>query len=423
MTKDPILIKNVLVVDPQSRFNKQRIDLKITDGRIQINQPAGNSKEIDGTQLAVSPGLFDFQASCGEPGHEEKETIATLARAALNGGVTGLQLMPTLSPVTDNRGSVEYLKSLAAKTSVAMVPAGALSVNLEGKDMAELADMFAGGCRGFTDDKKAIKNPVLLHLALQYAKISGGLIMTHAEESAMSLGGKMHEGLMSVQLGMKGAPSVSEEIGVMRNLALAEYHQAPIHILGVSSEKSVELIREAKEKGIAVTCSVYAHHLYFRDQDLAGFDSNLKVWPPLRSIEDRKALIEAVRTGVIDVISSDHRPETIENKAVEFGFAANGISGIETLFGSSRFALARTEDLEVLIQKMAITPRELLGLPVPTIDNESVADLFFYNPDEEFTFSKEQIHSKSKNSPFPGNRLKGRIYGVSTSSGCEFSNI
>ena len=423
MTKDPVLIKNVLVIDPKSRFNKQRIDLKITAGRILINQAADKSEEIDGSHLAVSPGLFDFQVSCGEPGQEEKETIATLAQAALNGGVTGLQLMPTLLPVIDNRGSVEYLKSLAEKTAVNMVPAGALSVNLEGKDMAELADMFAGGCRGFTDDKKAVKNPVLLHLALQYTKVSGGLIMTHAEESAMSLGGKINEGLMSVQLGMKGAPSVSEEIGVMRNLALAEYHAVPIHILGVSSKRTVELIREAKEKGIAVTCSVYAHHLYFSDQDLAGFDSNLKVWPPLRSAEDRTALIEAVRMGVIDVISSDHRPETIENKAVEFGFAANGISGIETFFGASRFALARTEDLEVLIQKMAITPRELLGLSVPKIDNESIADLFFYNPNEEFTFSKEQILSKSKNSPFLGNSLKGRIYGVSTSSGCRFSNI
>ena len=253
MTNNPVLIKNVLVIDPQSRFNKQRIDLAIVSGKILINQAVSDAQIVDGSQIAVSPGLFDFQATCGEPGHEEKETIQSLANAALNGGVTGLQLMPNLFPVTDNRGAVEYIKSLASKTPVSVVPAGALSVNLDGKDMAELADMFAGGAKGFTDDKKPIKNPVLLHLALQYSKISGGLILTHAEENAMNLGGKMNEGLMSVQLGMKGAPSVSEEIGVMRNLALAEYHQAPIHILGVSSKKSVQLIREAKEKGIQVT--------------------------------------------------------------------------------------------------------------------------------------------------------------------------
>lgn len=422
MTNTPVLIKNVLVIDPQSRYNKQRIDLAIVSGKILINQAVEDAQILDGSKLAVSPGLFDFQVNCGEPGHEEKETIQTLANAALNGGVTGLQLMPNLFPVTDNRGAVEYIKSLASKTPVSIIPAGALSVNLEGKDMSELAEMFAGGAKGFTDDKKPIKNPVLLHLALQYAKISGGLILTHAEESAMSLGGKMNEGLMSVQLGMKGAPSVSEEIGVMRNLALAEYHQVPIHILGVSSKRTIELIREAKNKGIQVTCSVYAHHLYFNDAALEGFDSNLKVWPPLRSPEDQEALIEAVRSGVVDVISSDHRPETIENKAVEFGFAANGISGIETLFSASRKALNKEEDLEILITRAAIQPRKLLGLQVPVVENGSVADLFFYNPEEEFTFTKDQMQSKSKNNPFSGKMLKGKIYGVSTSSGCRITN-
>ena len=422
MTNNPVLIKNVLVIDPQSRFNNQRIDLAIVSGKILINQAVSDAQIVDGSQLAVSPGLFDFQATCGEPGHEEKETIQSLANAALNGGVTGLQLMPNLFPVTDNRGAVEYIKSLASKTSVSVIPAGALSVNLDGKDMAELADMFAGGAKGFTDDKKPIKNPVLLHLALQYAKISGGLILTHAEESAMSLGGKMNEGLMSVQLGMKGAPSVSEEIGVMRNLALAEYHQVPIHILGVSSKRSVELIREAKKKGIQVTCSVYAHHLYFNDGDLSGFDSNLKVWPPLRSQEDQEALINAVRTGIIDVISSDHRPETIENKAVEFGFASNGISGIETFFCASRSALNKNEDLEILIDRASIAPRRLLGIQVPVIEEGASAELFIYNPDEEFTFTKNQMLSKSKNNPFSGKVLKGRIYGVSTSSGCRITD-
>jgi dihydroorotase len=208
----------------------------------------------------------------------------------------------------------------------------------------------------------------------------------------------------------------------MRNLALAEYHQVPIHILGVSSKRSVELIREAKKKGIQVTCSVYAHHLYFSDADLEGFDSNLKVWPPLRSPEDRQALIEAVRSGVVDVISSDHRPETIEYKAVEFGFAANGISGIETFFCASRAALNNEEDLETLIDRAAIKPRKLLGIQVPIVEDQAVAELFFYNADEEFTFTKDQMQSKSKNNPFSGKVLKGKIYGVSTSSGCRITD-
>jgi dihydroorotase len=421
MTHKNVLIKNILVIDPRSSINRQRINLGIVEGKISINIPTAAEIEIDGSNLAVSPGLFDFQVSGGEPGHEEKETVSTLATAALNGGVTGLQLMPNLLPATDNRGSVEYLRSLASRTPVTMIPAGALSVNLEGKDMAEMADMFSGGARAFTDDKKSIKNPVLLHLALQYAKISGGLILTHAEESAMRLGGKINEGLMSVQLGMIGAPSISEEIGLMRNLALAEYHQAEIHILGISSKKSVSLIREAKANGIKVTCSVYAHQLYFSDEALAGFDSNLKVWPPLRSELDRQALILGVQDGTIDVISSDHRPETIENKAVEFGFASDGISGIETLFSAARTAMFDNTELETLIQCMAISPRELLGVQVPVVEHQQTADLFFYNPDEEFTFTKEQLRSKSKNNPFIGKTLRGKIYGVSTNSGCTIS--
>lgn len=418
MTNKNVLIKNILVIDPRSSLNRQRVDLGIVEGKISINVPFKAETEIDGTNLAVSPGLFDFQVSGGEPGHEEKETISTLASAALNGGVTGLQLMPNLVPATDNRGTVEYLKSLAARTSVTMIPAGALSVNLEGKDMAELADMYAGGARAFTDDKKSIKNPVLLHLALQYGKISGGLILTHAEESAMRLGGKINEGLMSVQLGMIGSPSISEEIGLMRNLTLAEYHKAEIHILGVSSKRSVALIREAKAKGVKVTCSVYAHQLFFSDEALSGFDTNLKVWPPLRSEKDRLELISGVLDGTIDVISSDHRPETIENKAVEFGFATDGISGIETLFSAARTILCNNNDLETLIHRMAIAPRELLGIQVPVIENHQTAELFFYNPDEEFTFTKEQLRSKSKNSPLVGKTLKGKIYGTSTNSGC-----
>lgn len=209
----------------------------------------------------------------------------------------------------------------------------------------------------------------------------------------------------------------------MRNLTLAEYHQAEIHILGVSSERSVSLIREAKAKGINVTCSVYAHQLYFNDEALEGFDSNLKVWPPLRSEKDRLALIAGVQDGTIDVISSDHRPETIENKAVEFGFASDGISGIETLFSAARTALPKESDLEILINRMAILPRDLLGVQVPVIEHQETAELFFYNPDEEFTFTKDQLRSKSKNSPFIGKALKGKIYGVSTSSGCAISDI
>lgn len=419
MKNEPVIFENIRIVDPEGPNDGQRISLLIDRGIISLSpkETPETVKRIQAQGWSVSPGIFDFQSTCGEPGFEEKETIATLAEAALAGGVTALQLMPSLEPVTDHRGAVEYLQQLSGRTAVQIIPAGALSVNLEGKDMAELANMYQGGARAFTDDKHAVKNPVLLHLALQYSRVSGGLIMTHAEETAMSLGGKMHEGLMSVQLGMKGAPALAEEIGLRRNLALAEYHNAPIHISGVSSKASVEILKEARAKGIRVSASVYAHQLFFCDDDLAGFDSNLKVWPPLRGASDRAALVEGVRQGIIEVICSDHRPETIETKAVEFGFASNGISGIETLFGAARKALPTQEDLPLLIQALCIAPRKLLGLSVPHVESGKRAELFFYTDQEEFTFDLKTMRSKSKNTPFSGKTLMGVVKGVATPSG------
>ncbi len=413
------IFRNLKVVDPHSPFHQKTIDLLIKDGKI---EKAGNgitdenAVENDFSGYSVSPGIFDMQVSSGEPGYEEKESVSSLNDAALSGGITDVLLMPGLSPVTENRGQVEYLRKLYDGTTVAAHIAGALSMGMEGKELAGMIDMRSGGAVAFTDDKSPVSNPVLLHLALQYSKTSGGLVMVHCEDAKMSLAGKVNEGEMSVMLGMKGAPSISEELGVMRNIALAEYHDARIHLSGISTKGSVNLIREAKAKGLKISCSVYAHQLYFNETELAGFDSFFKVWPPLRKKSDQEALIEGIADRTIDVICSDHRPENQEHKQVEFEYAAFGMSGLETLFSATLKACDGKVATEKLIETLCYAPRNLLGLETPTILEGNAASFFIYNPEEEYTFTDEMIRSKSANNPFPGRQLQGRIAGTFTAA-------
>lgn len=418
MKSQDLFLRNVRVLDPESPRNGDQVHLLISNGKIQkigeVN-PTENALVIEEPNMFVAPGLFDMQVTCGEPGHEEKETFESLSQAALSGGITDVLVMPANVPATDNRGQVEYIKKIAAGLPLNVHVAGALSAKLKGVDLAELYDMHQGGAIAFTDDKSPIENPVLLHLALQYARISGGAILVHNEESAMRLGGNVHEGEMSTRLGMKGAPALSETLGITRNIALAKYHNSPIHLSGISSEESVELIRAAKAEGLKVTCSVYAHQLYFNDTSLESFHSNFKVWPPLRTENDRLALIKGVSDGTIDVICSDHRPENTENKDVEFEFAAFGITGLETMFGAA-FRSLGAEKKELLIEKMAHAPRRIMGLNKISIEEGSEARIVVFR-DETFTFQKDHIRSKSSNTPFIGKELQGRILGTYTSAG------
>lgn len=412
------LFRNIRITDPRSPLNGQVIDLEIEDGKVskaghQLNSTA--EVQIDGTGFCAAPGIFDMQVQCGEPGDEEKETFESLENGALAGGVTGLLLMPSTHPVIDKRTQVEYVLRNTEKLSVKMYPAGALSNDLKGAQLAELADMHAAGAIAFTDDKSPVSNSVLVHLAMQYNKVAGGVLLFHAEDATMSLGGKVNEGLFSVQLGMKGAPSISEELGVVRLLTLARYHQCRIHIHGVSTVASIELIRKAKADGLLVTCSTYPHLLFFSDEALMDFDSRFKVWPPLRSEADRQALLAAVEDGTIDVISSDHRPQTIEHKEVEFDYAAFGTIGVETAWPAC-FTAFSGKNVEALIERFCYAPREILGCDVHPIKEGEVADFFLYQPDESFTYTTKDIKSRSANSAFIQQSLKGKIVGTFTAS-------
>jgi dihydroorotase len=419
MNKDTLLLQNLRIIDPESPFHQKVSDVMISEGLIiaigNNLKPGTESKIIDFKGSNVSPGIFDLQVRSGEPGFEEKETLSGLSQAALAGGVTDVLLMPSLNPVTDHRGQVEYLRKISAEFPVGIYIAGALSSGMKGQDLAELYDMRQGGAVAFTDDKSPVENTVLLHLALQYAKVSGGLIMVHGEDPGMRLGGMVHEGESATRIGMKGTPGISEELGVMRCLTLARYHDAPIHFSGISTRGSVALIRDAKKSGSRVSCSVYAHHLYFTDNELQGFDSNFKVWPPLRTEDDRQALLEGLSDHTIDIICSDHRPENRENKEVEFDFAAYGMRGVETLFAAAYKVL--TGDLtDLLIQKMVYAPRKILGIPVPVIAEGNEARFFVYR-DEPYRFNREMIPGVSLNNPFLGRELRGIIQGTYTAAG------
>ena len=416
--KNHFVFKNLQLVDLSSPVNGQTLDIEVRDGKISDIGTSIESKDaeiIEASNHCISPGLFDMQVTNGEPGAEEKETFHTLNNSALRGGITGALVMPSSKPATDTRGQIEFIQNLSRKEAVKFHPCGSISVGLQGTQMAEMAEMKQAGAIAFSDDKHSLSNTVLVHLAMQYNKISGGLLCFHAEDSAMSLGGKVNEGLVNVQLGMKGSPSIAEELGVVRLLTLAEYHGIRIHIQGISSQKALEKVRLAKKSGVKVSCSTYAHHLFFNDEVLHDFDSNYKVWPPIRSEKDRQALIAGVIDGTIDVISSDHRPETTEHKDVEFDYAEYGIIGLETLFSAAFSAIPEIKT-DQLIDRLGNSARRLLGLPELSISKGADASFFIYKPQQDWVYQKENIQSKSANSPFVGKTLKGKIVGTYTAN-------
>ncbi|MCB0820337.1 MAG: dihydroorotase [Bacteroidetes bacterium] len=414
-----MLIRNAIVSDPESEFFNRQVDIHISNGQFsrigeKLTVQEGDL-EFNAESAFIIPGIFDFQVNCGEPGEEENETFESLAAAALNGGVTGALIMPSAHPATDNRGQIEYKQKIASAFAPGFCFAGYISRKGEGKTLTELRDMYLGGALAFTDNKLPADHSLMLHLSMQYNGISGGLLMFHPEDSGLRMGGVMHESEVSVQLGMKGTPSLAEETAVNKLIGLARYHGHPIHIAGISCEGSVIQIAEAKAAGIPVTCSTYVHHLIFCDEDLNGFDSVYKVWPPLRGKTDRDALVKGVMSGTIDVVSSDHSPFTIEKKDVEFAYASYGMAGIETLLQAGLTALGK-EQISTLVRVMSQKPRELLGLKKRTVSMGETADFVLIDPSTECKINRNSLKSLGINNPFEGHTLKGKILGTYTKS-------
>jgi len=406
-----LIIRNATIIDPNGVLHNQKTDLKIvgkTIEKIGLNLPSEKDfEEISLENLHISKGWFDSSVSLGEPGFEDRETIANGLTVAAKSGFTAIALQPNSFPVIDNQSQVRFVKEKATGNAVNLYPIGALTKGSEGNDLAELFDMKNAGAVAFSDYGKNIANANLLKIGLQYVQDFEGLVIAFPQDEKIKGNGVAHEGVVSTRLGLKGIPSLAEELVIARNLFLLEYTGGKLHIPTISTAKSVELIKEAKAKGLHVSCSVAVHHLVLTDEKLDGFDTRVKVSPPLRDEKTRKALVQGVLDGTIDMITSDHNPIDIEHKKMEFDLAKNGTIGLESAFG----ALLNVLPLDVIISKLT-NGKATFGIENSSITEGSTVDLTFFNPTSEWTFTKENILSKSKNSAFLGEKMIGKVYGI-----------
>lgn len=406
-----ILIKSAKIIDVTSPFHLKTKDLLIENGVItsianSISEKKG-IKTLSFDNLHISCGWFDSSVSFGEPGFEERETIENGLKVAAKSGFTAVAVNSNTFPVIDTKSAVEYLINKAKNNVVSLYPIGSLTKESKSKELAELFDMKNSGAIAFYDYNKAISNVNLMKIALQYAQNFEALIMSFPQENSLAVG-DVNEEENSTKLGLKGIPALAEELQIARDLFLLEYTGGKLHIPTISTKNAVRLIANAKKKGLDVSCSVSAHHLFLTDDELQNFDSNYKTLPPLRTKKDCKALIKGVQNGIIDMITSDHNPIDIEHKKVAFEDAKYGTIGLESLFGTVNSIL----DLEQLINCLTTKPRKRFGLESLCIKKGEVANITFFNPKTSFTFEENNILSTSKNSAFLGKKLKGKVYGV-----------
>jgi dihydroorotase len=410
-----IIIRNATIIDVQSQFHNKKMDVKIADGIIEkIDNSISKSndyQEIEIENLHLSQGWFDTSVSLGEPGFEERETITNGLEVAAKSGFTGIGLQPNTFPILDNQSQINFVKQKAVNTATDLFPIGALTKNSEGNDLAELFDMKNAGAIAFGDYNKSVSNANLLKIGLQYVQDFDGLVIAFCQDANLKGNGVMNEGIVSTRLGLKGIPNLAEELIIARNLNLLEYTGGKLHIPTISTAQSVELIRQAKKKGLSITCSVAVHHLVMTDEKLETFDSRYKVMPPLRTETDRIALLAGILDNTIDCITSDHNPIDIENKKVEFDFAKYGTIGLESAFGSLMTVLA----VEKIVEKLTFG-KTIFNLPNFEIKEGNQANITLFTPNEDWSFAKENILSKSKNSAFIGQKMKGKVIGIYNNS-------
>lgn len=406
-----ILIKSATIIDSKSEFHNTTQDLLIENGKItkiskSIKKPK-NYKEIKLDNLHVSQGWFDSSVSFGEPGYEERETIQNGLQTAAASGFTSVAVNANTNPVIDSNSDITFLNSKANNNAVTLLPIGALTVSSKGENLAELYDMRTAGAVAFYDYKKPVSNPNLMKIALQYASNFDGLVCSFPQESKISGNGVMNENITSTRLGLKGIPALAEELQVARDLFLLEYTGGKLHISTISTATSVALIREAKKKKLDVTCSVAIHNLYFTDDVLTDFNTNYKVLPPIRTQTDVNALIDAVKDGTIDMVTTDHNPIDVEEKKIEFDHANYGTIGLESAFGALQNIFTTKKTIDVLTKGKA-----RFGAETSTIAIGNTANITLFNPDTKYTFSKKDIISRSKNAIFENEVLKGKVYGI-----------
>lgn len=409
-----IQLNDVLILDTESPFHNQIQSIYIEDGIIkEIGSTLKNSasRSIDLKGKWITPGWLDLSCFIGDPGFEHKEDIQSATRAAAFGGFTTIYMQPETQPVIDDKGLVSYIFSKSAEGPVHVKPIGAISSDLLGKELSEMLDLHAAGVYVFSAGSQSIQNAELLLKALQYSQTFKGIIISRPYDENLTRFGQMHEGEMSTLVGMKGMSDMSESLMIMRDLEILNYTGGRLHFQGISSASSLKLIAEAKAKGLHVTCDVPIINLLFTDKELLAFDTHYKVNPPLRTEADRKALLDGVASGLIDAITSDHRPQDVENKKLEFDLAAFGSAQLQTMFYAIS-QISKEVPFASLVGALTHGPRRVVNAEPLKVDVGQRAELSIFDSEHAWDYSEKTSLSKSFNSPFFGKKLKGFCMGV-----------
>ena len=405
-----VLLKGVIISSAASDL--QPTDIVIDNGIITdigFNIDSSVDKIIEQKNLHVSTGWMDCFANFCDPGNEHKETLETGANAAAAGGFTEVMLIPNTHPAVHNKSQVEYIVQRSKSLPVIIHPIGAITKSAEGKELSEMYDMHNSGAIAFSDGINSLQSSGMMVKALEYIKAIDGTIIQLPDDKNIAPHGLMNEGVISIQSGLPGRPAIAEEILIARDIELLKYTNSKIHFTGISTKKSVEMIAKAKSDGLQVSCSVSPYHLFFTDEDLKNYDTNLKVNPPLRTKEDILALREGIKNGVIDFIASHHQPQHWDDKTCEFEYAKYGMIGLESVFGVAGICSIKSDDF-VKMQTKSI--RKIFNVEMPQIKIGAKANLTLYNPDAEYIFEEKNIYSMSRNSPYIGKMLKGKSFGI-----------
>ena len=413
-----VLIKNGRVIDPTNDLDEPK-DLLIDKGKIKALESPGKinigtgekPSTIDAKDCVVCPGLIDMHVHFREPGFEYKETIESGCRSAAAGGFTSVAVMPNTNPVNDTRSVTEHLLSLAKTKGIINVYAiAAITRNLAGERLSEMADLKDAGAIAFSDDGRPVMNNELMRRAFEYSKMFKLPLIQHSEMLDLTEGGCMNEGIVSTELGLKGMPAEAEDIMVYRDIALLEKTGGRLHVAHISSKNSVDLVRQAKSRGLSVTCEVAPHHFTLTDEAVRGYDTNTKMSPPLRTISDVDAIKKGLKDGTIDIIATDHAPHDIVDKQVEYQNACFGIVGLETALPLSlKLVDEKILSMSELIKKLTSTPAGIFNLSSGNLSLGNDADILIFNPNFEYSIDISKFHSKSKNSPFDGWKVKGKV--------------
>lgn len=413
MHQDNLILRGGRLIDSQTGLDRIA-DLQIEDGIItRIGDGLSGGEEIDLEGKIIVPGLFDMHVHLREPGREDEETIESGCAAAANGGFTGIACMPNTEPPIDTASVVRFIQRHAEGLAVDVYPIACITQARAGKRLAEMGELLDAGAVAFSDDGSPLANTEVMRRALEYSSDFEAVIIQHSEDPYL-FNGSMHEGAVSTRIGLPGIPSLCEEIMVERDVRLLNYAGGRLHVAHVSSAGTVEIIRAAKSRGLRITAEVTPHHLFLTDEAVSGFDSNTKMNPPLRSQEDRLALVEGLIDGTIDCIATDHAPHSLEEKEVDFSSAPFGVIGLETALGLVVGELVLRDKLSwnELVDRMAVRPRMILKLPEVKIAEGTPANLTIIDPETQWDVEPSKFKSLSRNTPFAGKRLTGRAFGI-----------